>query len=632
MSKISKYLQLNDKLLLEYTYDTNALESDENARSNVRLSVLKDLTGRLMLFENPTSKNVADSFLNGFQYNAFPNQIGDEYFYTGYLTPGIQKTIGGVVSESDIVNQLYTQRRIKKQVMPFGTFQIPYDTVRLHILTGYIFGDCLGFMLSVKARQESKAVNLSTENEIVLQNFTFHKGNIVQSVKFNPHPMYMSSKFYDRYIEFKIPSAYYLANSGGALASAVGFEVGSDTIFEYTKIEDDLFNASSSMDMHEYVSSTDENLHLYNQGTFGLSEVVTATVVLNSNSDNFNAKIYEDEKYNCIRYYSIWGAVTSDAPVTVRIMNSIENGSIPMVAKGFLDENEGDIDTFEQIYGEGARKWIIVNQLELNYVYKPLIQMNAQSDNDLERSQMFSMTENFENDDDRIMNVDDLYKFYYRPVINSISGYYCDYIDITYTARLINRLNGEEVVRVATMQVNDAEAKYGLKSVRISVDNLYSWKLFNKIETTQPMINAATTGRSTTKYVTKFFDASDVVIQDSEGNPHTQGTYTLKIFETDHTYKFRLFTDEAMKTAMQLSETNATYLMRFADKDGEYVYLKPTYSLNMSETRGELEYKLTADLAGKALSGDKKFAVIAQTENGISTLIAGKFESIYEES
>ena len=182
MSKISKYLQITEKLLLEYTYDINASTDGKNLNAYV----FKDNTGRVTFFNNPTKKNVSYYFTSGLMYSSFPVGNANE-----------ERKMSGYSSESDspsdcMVNpvpNMYENGLMKPlddnmTIISSNTVDIPMQRVRIYIATGYTFNDCLGFVLSVKTYQGNNAKYPSTDKEIVLQNFTFVKGMMPTLVKF----------------------------------------------------------------------------------------------------------------------------------------------------------------------------------------------------------------------------------------------------------------------------------------------------------------------------------------------------------------------------------------------------------------------------------------------------------------
>jgi len=637
MSKISKYLQISEKLLVEYTYDTSSTKYVRDVQSYA----IKDLNGHLMYFLNPDSSNVEGLYKSGFMYNAFPNETGDHYFYPGhsYLLDSNDAVV------DDIAQKLQDNNIVESIVSGPSYSTMPFDTVRVHVATGYTFSDTLGFMISVRVAQAAGAAVQSKDYTIVLQNFVFHKGNMAESVQFNTNPFYMSSKFFDRYIEFQIPSAYYMAlhkydlSDIGAIYDDVfntlSIDNGALVVFDYTEITDDSFDAASDsgeyIDFFKSTSSVEgSDKVLYNQGSFYLSTPVSAEIALNSNSDYFNVKLYEDTSNNCIRFYPIWGSVLDDKPVTRTIMNSIENGSIQMNVKGFTDDIDSDLEEFTKIYGEDSRKWIIVNNINLEYHYVPFLMQDTDADQSVVRTQKFSLTEDFQDDNDNITSIDDMYKFSYRPIVETISGYKCKYINVSYTARLVNRLNGEEVIRYATMDVENAESKFGKSATMLNVSNLYTWKIFNKNVISETVVNKPSTGNSKTKYITKYVSTDSFVMSD-DTNSASQGNFVIKLFDTDHLYKVRIFTDSGQGEPYDMASTNTTYLLRITDDQGNAMYVNPTYSANMALANGELEYKIPGSLSKKILNGDRKWHIVAKTEAGITTLFAGKFTSVYDE-
>ena len=64
-------------------------------------------------------------------------------------------------------------------------------------------------------------------------------------------------------------------------------------------------------------------------------------------------------KHNEIVYYPVFGERELDA----EIFNNIEQGSIPLITEGFYDGLD-NIETFTELYGSDAYKWIIYNGVE----------------------------------------------------------------------------------------------------------------------------------------------------------------------------------------------------------------------------------------------------------------------------
>ena len=176
MSKISKYLQITDKLLLEYSYDTEAKLTSSNVR-NMSSYIVRDNANHLQIFEIPTSQNISMSYVNSFMYNAFMNKTEDTFFYPGYLSYSLQhsnyitKDVVRKPTDDNTNNHyFYEVNNISNIVQDRINFQVPFDTIRIHILSGYTFNDTLGFLLSVKGSQTGNAEYKSADNNVILQN------------------------------------------------------------------------------------------------------------------------------------------------------------------------------------------------------------------------------------------------------------------------------------------------------------------------------------------------------------------------------------------------------------------------------------------------------------------------------
>jgi hypothetical protein len=101
-----------------------------------------------------------------------------------------------------------------------------YDTIRIYISTGYMLNSLSGFNVKVYAKC-AKAMNLDdgtwmkVNKKLYLLNYyipkeymknsytyTDYEGNEITSsiIKMLPTPLYMNSRFYDRYIEITFPA------------------------------------------------------------------------------------------------------------------------------------------------------------------------------------------------------------------------------------------------------------------------------------------------------------------------------------------------------------------------------------------------------------------------------------------
>lgn len=629
MSKISKFLQLNSRLLLEYTYDTYRQEQNTED-TEVSVITLKD--NRKMLFANPTKDMMPQYYTESFMFSSFPDGTDSVWNFPGYVNAATMNTAHDDTIVQDLVkNGLLMTGSLSVPVRPA---QLAFDTVKIHILSGYAFQDMEGFMLNIKAACINNSGNA---DEALIRNFTFFKEMSILSgkypiIRYDPSPIYMSGKFYDRYISIRIPSTYFIGQqfdpSGNAdsIPGILKIDKSSNVNIEFSEISS--FNAENTP--FRYIRGYD----IYGQGTFSLKSTVTAGISYNSNSDYFNAKLGIDEDNNCITYYTTWGNPGDDQPITQNIMNEIETGQIPLVNDAFTDDSGNDYDAFYDMYGEDARKWIIVNKLDLTYLYSGYSYISSVTDQyhslySLERHQNFTNTEDFSMS--AITDSDSNYKFQYRPVIPAINGYECTGMSIEYTARLMNRLNGSEIVRIASTTIQSPETIFNDNSKRINTDNIYKWIIYNKkINSTIDASAFSQNGSQqaqVTKYITKFYTNANIVVS---SDSDSTASNILSLYETSHTYLFTLYSDIAMSKPYILPEGTSEYLFVYNDKNGISHSVEPTYSSNMNIMNGTIEYSISSDMATVILGGNRHYSIIIRNEAGTSTLFAGTVKSVYD--
>ena len=628
MAKISKFLQLDSRLLLEYTYDTYRQEQNTED-TEVSVITLKD--NRKMLFLNPVKNMMPQYYAESFMFSSFPDATDSVWNFPGYVNAATMNTAHDDTIVQDLIkNGLLMSESIS---VPIRSAQLAFDTVKIHILSGYAFQDMEGFMLNIKA---SCINNSGNADEALIRNFTFFKGMSILSgknslIQYDYSPIYMSGKFYDRYISIQVPSIYFLgqqfdpSSNSSSIPDILKIDKSSNINIEFSEIN----NFTSENNPFRYIRGYD----IYGQGTFTLKSIVSAGIPYNSNSDYFNAKLGIDQDNNCITYYTTWGNPNDDQPITQNIMNEIETGQIPLINNTFTDDSGNDYDTFYDMYGEDARKWIIINKLDITYLYSGYSYISSEIDQfhslyTLERHQNFTNTEDFSIAS--VTDSDSNYKFQYRPVIPVINGYECTGMSIEYTARLMNRLNGSEIVRIASTTIQSPETIFNDNSKRINTDNIYKWVIYNKKNNSTIDASAFSQNKNqqsqVTKYVTKFYSNTNIIISTDSGNTASS---TLFLYETAHTYLFTLYSDPDMSKPYILPEGTSEYLFVYNDKNGIKHSIEPTYSSNMNIISGTIEYSINSDMAAAILGGNMHYAVIIRNEAGTSTLFAGNIKSVY---
>ena len=185
----SRFLQLNATTLLEYVINENDKSNDVegsdvysiyelqpiiyNTKDNSNRNNITKMYGELLI-DTPTN--------NSLQHLVVPM---DELNTTWFLgNDNINEKYFLNYCDGYLINDNYMNTKIQ------------YDTIRLHILSGYSFNDIFGILVQVRTKNKN-------QEYIKLANWLYKKSN--KSYIFEK-PIILNNKIYDKYIEFKIPS------------------------------------------------------------------------------------------------------------------------------------------------------------------------------------------------------------------------------------------------------------------------------------------------------------------------------------------------------------------------------------------------------------------------------------------
>jgi len=278
-TNISKYVQLNDFLLLEYEFNRD---------------------GEVTTLTAPTLAQTSNS--------------GKQYFDAGSI--GITNndlTLQSVPTDT-VRSNWFIDSNVQNYFQFFDTStlisQVSYqhDTVKIHIVSGYNFDDVGGFLLQIRAEDTSS-------NLVDLSDFTWIKqvqGNDV--LKFATETLFLGNRFYDKYTKLLIPS---IGNLGGASAAgieaALGIAALSDVYIQYSTIP-----------------QIDNNNYL-------IAEKIQVQLPVTSNADLFNCFIAESTAGDYIEYYGTWNDT-----IIGEYMSDIESGRIPLYTSNNPNDNYED--------------------------------------------------------------------------------------------------------------------------------------------------------------------------------------------------------------------------------------------------------------------------------------------------
>lgn len=545
-NNISKFVTLSEFCLLEYEFNRDSVMTSLSSPS------VASRNGGKQFFESKNSVGITN---NAVEFNSLPISDNRDRWYT---TNDVDNFIAQFDSSSSISTTSYRA-----------------DTIKLHIISGYNFEDIGGFLIQIGAQDNSS-------NFVDLSNFTYRKqtydssvvSNPADVIKFNSNSIYLANKFYDKYIEFKVPSVSVL---GDDTSSDIGIKL----------------NVKQSSDVYVNFSTIDT---ISLAGEFVLNENVSFQMPVKSAADSFNCFIAEATEGDFIKFYATW-----NNQIIGQYMGDIESGRISLYTSNNPNDN---YENFSDLYGTDAVKWIINHEI---YVWEHIDQTQL-----LTQKYVFTQDSNF-----GLPN-------YFRPVLKTadIDTSY----SIQYICRLTNRMDGTQIIRKASFSSMDPQ-KYGLKFTRLYVENLVPYKVFNRIESEKPNIQI-TNSTSQTKYVQIFYDSTRIVLN-SDNVVYPQGTGPLFLKKEDSMYKFKVQKyDENTLDTKNLDLSGAyTYALLFTKDDGNVIEILPTYSNNMNTSLGEIEFKITKSSINEILKQtNNEYSIIVKNPNGsYYTFYQGKY-------
>jgi len=184
---LSKYVQLYDGVLLEYIY-TNHSSPETFNTLDLPIELMRDsYTGGTYLFNPP----------------AYQSQTGN---VRGNSSAAINSTktrfasliTNRSISYNDVDSNLTPSANLLQTFSP--NIDVEYDTIRLHFASGLDFRGFDGFVIALTVqRRDGLDLNLANINFLKTDTATF-----------NPNPFLLGERVYASYLEFKIPSAYYM--------------------------------------------------------------------------------------------------------------------------------------------------------------------------------------------------------------------------------------------------------------------------------------------------------------------------------------------------------------------------------------------------------------------------------------
>lgn len=607
-SNISRYLQISDAILLEYIINNDFINEDISDTNDNTLNcystqetmpiiyniINKDGYNKLMVEQNDAGTN------NTVAKTAFPVDKNKSTWVTLNSIKDVDKFI---VSDENSKS---------KHVVTKGSTIIPYDIIRLHVLSGYSFTDIFGFLLQVKTKN-----NLG--NDIYLANWLFNREfiNLYNYEKM----MIINDRVYDKYIDLKIPSVKALKSLN---ISGEAYKDGRDILSELN-IENGILNdieiiySSIDKDTLQPAYSDDNTIYKTQIGYyFNLDNEIKISIPYDSPADRFNIHLSEASDGDYLKFYGTW----DNHPLTYAIISKFGN----QIKIASSNNDNYDNDALYYADTDVKSNWVLNHEIITTLYSMP-------SENSEKNLPAIVSRETYNVTQDFIQNTNDKLVFCYKPILhNNIINNQVDFITFDYTCRLINRYNGEQIVRKGALTSYNVN-RYIQGLSKISVKNITPYTVYNKIEKISENITSVNRPQQT-KYTKIFYNISNINVETSDANSTyyiPENNFTLNMYRYDHNYKLRFSTyDQDTQTYKNVNLNDmSSYLLRFTDENNKIIEIPCTYSNNMNLSLGEVEFKISTNNSRKleVLPDSKKLIsiIVKNLDGSISTLFECKY-------
>lgn len=591
---ISRYTQLDNTILLEYIIN-NDYQNYDSDTNDVDMFQLSDNEAQL-LFTKPISN--IDSGLsyidgnykntnNSFNHLIVPmDNLGTEWFM--------------YKDNKEFVNDYLELRNYgntinKKTDVYNSNVNIAYDTIRLHILSGYTFSDVFGIFFKIST------LNDNGEN-INLANWLYRNND---REYFYETPIIINNKVFDKFIEFKIPSIQFLRG--------VKYdETSNDDIMrlkrdlslkEYNLTNIGITYSTISKDNVEIIYREDLNQKKEKGVKFTLDGNLYLQIPYNSQADNFNLFLEEATDGDYFNFYTTW----CDYPLNSNIV-SLFNTKIKLYETKKVNE------LYDSIYQEDEEgsSWIVVHELTTSFYNESGVKILM--------DEKYTITQEFKEEDIE-RNV-----FKYRPILSdNINANLIKNIFINYTAKLINRVDGTQIVRHGSLSTDNVK-RYATTLSRINTKNFNQYSVYNKIINENVSLKN-TNSMIKNKYVKVFYNINNINLTDIENaTTLTDNTFYFKKNTSTYKFVFKIRKDDGSEDYFDLNDLNS-YIFVYKDDNGIENRINCTYSSNMNLSLGELEFNLTKKHIDKMMNSRYDYfdIMVVNADGSNSTLYEGTY-------
>jgi hypothetical protein len=185
----SRFIKISDDILIEYIYTDQSNPSIFNTVS-YPIEILRDGYTEGSYFFNTDS--VSEVMGNYRDISSVPIDSGKNKYVS------LNTSVGTPYNDFD--PKLTSSGNLLQTFSP--NINIEYDRIKIHFVAGFSFNDFDGIIFNITVPKRNG-------KDIVLSSINFLK---TDSPVFNPDPFLIADKLYSTYIEWRIPSLFYMNN------------------------------------------------------------------------------------------------------------------------------------------------------------------------------------------------------------------------------------------------------------------------------------------------------------------------------------------------------------------------------------------------------------------------------------
>lgn len=564
MSYTQRFVQLTDFILMEYRY-SDPIAPDYHSYSFTRI-VNNHMGGIVQLMNQDSAIDVTGNVRERAAVQTTSGQYTDtdKDQIPDFLT--YDQSLGGLS---------YTT---------VSGSNVPYDTLRFHIVSGYNFEEKDGVIANVTIKERSG-------KDMQLANIVFLKDSDFFS--FNARPIWLGEKFYDRYFECKVPSVklnndiFYSLEGNPTQSSTFVAKITSNGLGFMRA-------APLNISITDIVSTKSLNVAGARYKQYGIG--TSKTVAINQ-SDEFallSAVIQPSPAGDYFEYFASW-------------------------AGGFIE------DFLMNANAMPGNNYIVLHELR---VFEQVGSLFKQTD----------VVQMIQED-----GFDAPKKF--RPILENADKAVS--FTLEYTTRLYNKANSTQIIRTANY-TSFKPKEWGKYIQKIKLLNEPEpFIIYNKVVdgpniTQEAFLQTANNIQPfNTKYVPSFFDRfminlqHDTVILDKSGKLTTdktsntsliygQGDCNIIVNPFDNFFKFTILKTQGVQTPIPLDlGSTAVYYMVFTNNQNKKVrFISTTDPILADPTKGDVLFKIPEVDSEKIVTFNvKEFYIVSKFADGAETMI-----------